>query len=113
MKAGAKWVSAIENRANFIEHFRGDVDMKVSGQTFQVLIDFMPIQFDLDDEVARAWVEIENNFKEGSIIEVYWIKPVAHWEKSQHTALLVLYIGIAEKANKTLKYSLTICSKLF
>ncbi|KAI0083049.1 hypothetical protein BDY19DRAFT_864541, partial [Irpex rosettiformis] len=109
---GAKWVSAIENRANFIHHYGGDPDMKISGQSFQILVDFTPVHFDPSDSAALEWVEINNNMKEGSILEARWIKPVAYREENQRTALLALYLKTAEEANRALKHGLTICGKL-
>ncbi|KAI0083361.1 hypothetical protein BDY19DRAFT_998651 [Irpex rosettiformis] len=112
MEKGAKWVSAIENRTNFIHHYGGEPDMKISGQSFQVLVDFTPVHLDPNDSAALEWVEINNNMKEGSILEARWIKPVAYREEKQRTALLVLYLKMVEEANRALKHRLTICGKL-
>ena len=105
----ANWLKSDEVLTSFLENVGSGASVK--NRTYQVIVQFVPVSFDPeDDEHIRAYEE-HNNIANGSIAKAEWIKPVKDRKTGQKVATLRVYHRDAESANTILKQGAYVFTK--
>ena len=84
---------------------------KIKNRTYQVILQFVPIQFKPEDSDHHRQLEDFNNLPTMLILKAEWIKPIKNRKATQKVATLRLYLNTATAANTILKGGASIFNK--
>jgi hypothetical protein len=105
----ANWLKGDEIRDSFLTNMGSGANIK--DRTYQVIVQFAPVQFDpKDDESLRQYEEF-NGLPQGSVMKAEWIKPVKDRRLDQTIATLRVFHKDAQSANKILSEGAHIFNK--
>ena len=105
----AKWLRAEANRKRILDNIGTGANIK--DHTYQVIVQFIPIQFDPQNEVSLRSVKEANCLRTNTIMKVEWIKPVKDRREGQKVATARLYLKDADTANAILSTNVYIRDK--
>ena len=105
----ARWIRDRKVMAAFLVKMGSTVDFKA--QTYEVVMDWVPISFDAEEPAAWKKVEQSNGLRESAIQEAAWIKPTHLRAMGQRTAIAVLRMASREDANQIIEGGLYIEGK--
>ncbi|KAF9035869.1 hypothetical protein BJ165DRAFT_1324271, partial [Panaeolus papilionaceus] len=97
---GALWIKT-KGKKTFLERMGGTAVMKE--KTVKVIVDFVPIEFNPEDEGAIRGLEEMNKLGKDSIASATYFKKSANRTNWQKTATLLVAMRSAEEANKLLE----------
>ena len=96
----AGWLCNDANRTKILENIGSGASIK--NRTYQVIVQFIPVQFEPQDDVALRQFEVSNDLQPNSTLKAEWIKPVEDWRENQRVAMARFYFKDAESANSIL-----------
>ena len=105
----AEWLCSDDNRSNVLANIGSGASIK--NRTYQVIVQFIPVQFKPEDKDALRQVEATNNLQTDSILKAEWIKPVKDRRENQRVATARFYFKDAKSANTTLSKDTYILGK--
>ena len=105
----AGWIRDRKVMVAFLAKMGSTVDFKA--QTYEVVMDWVPISFDAEEPAAWKRVEQSNGLRESAIQEAAWIKPTHLRATGQRTAIAVLRMASREDANQIIESGLFIEGK--
>ncbi|KAG2346984.1 hypothetical protein BDR05DRAFT_877294 [Suillus weaverae] len=71
----ATWINEPANHSSFLTHFGHDLVIK--DQTYQTLLENIPVTFDPNSPVCVAEIELKAGLKPNEITKARYIKPIA------------------------------------
>ncbi|KAF9780520.1 hypothetical protein BJ322DRAFT_973104, partial [Thelephora terrestris] len=96
----ADWLRHPNTRESFLTGLGSGANIK--DRTYQVIVQFVPIQFDPEIQENLRNYEIFNGLEENSVLKAEWIKPPGSRTATQKVATLRVYHRDVESANKIL-----------
>lgn len=105
----AGWLRDKRVMAAFLAKMGSTVDFK--GQTYEVVVDWVPVSFAVEDPLAWKSVERSNDLRESAIQEVNWIKPTHLRTDGQRTAIAIFRLATREDANQVIEHGLYVEGK--
>ena len=96
----ATWMCGEEIRASILENIGSGANIK--DRSYQVIVQFIPVHFDPDDDEMRRRFEEANDLQPGSILKAEWIKPIKDRRENQRVATARFYLKDAKSANAIL-----------
>ena len=105
----AGWLRDKAVMAAFLAKMGSTVDFKV--QTYEVVVDWVPVTFEADQPAAWKRVEQSNGLREFAIKEVAWIKPAHLRSENQRTAIAIFRLVSREDANQVIENGLYVEGK--
>ncbi|KAF9037469.1 hypothetical protein BJ165DRAFT_1332131, partial [Panaeolus papilionaceus] len=102
---GALWIKT-EGKATFLERMGGTAVMKE--KTIKIIVDFVPIDFNPEDEESVRDLEQYNRLERNSIANATYFKKSINRTSWQKTATLLVAMRSAEEANKLLEGGIAI-----
>ena len=93
----ADWLHAEANRKAFLDNIGTGANIK--DRTYQVIIQFVPVTFETEDNASIRLYESVNGLEENSVLKVEWIKPVQDRKPLQQVATARFYHKDAKSAN--------------
>ena len=105
----AVWLKDKRVMEEFLAKMGPAVDFKV--QTFEVVIDWVPVSFDAEEPAAWKRVEQSNGLRESAIRGAAWIKPTHLRTDGQQTAIAILRLATREDANQVIENGIFIEGK--
>lgn len=106
-KEAAGWLRTPDIEEGFTDRFAIGACFK--GRNYNVLLRWIPITFEPNDNVHRREVEEANGLPKGSIQKARWIKPVNRRRSGQTRAHAVMTLTTTDVANRIIKDGLDIC----
>ena len=97
----ARWLKDKQVMEEFLVKMGPVVDFKV--QTYEVVIDWVPVSFDAEEPAAWKRVEQSNGLRESVIRGAAWIKPTHLRTDGQQTAIAILRLATREDANQVIE----------
>lgn len=97
----ASWLRSDGVTDKFLESIGSGACIK--NRTYQVIVQFVPIQFNPEDEAQVREYEEHNNLPQNSILKAEWIKPIHERKANQKVATMRMLHRDAESANTILK----------
>ena len=85
------------------------VDFKM--QTYEVVVDYVPVSFDVDQLADWKRVEQASGLRDSAIKEVKWIKPTHLRSENQRTAIAIFRLTTHEDANQIIESGLYVEGK--
>jgi hypothetical protein len=108
-KDAAGWLKDKKTMTAFLSKMGSTVDFKML--TFEVVVDWVPVSFEAEQPTAWRRLEQTNGFRENSIQEAAWIKPVHLRAESQRTALVTFRFATREDANRMIEHGMFVEGK--
>ena len=105
----AKWLREETNRKKILDNIGTGASIK--DRTYQVIVQFIPIQFDPQNEESLRHVESSNGLKPKTIMKAEWVKPVKDRREGQKVATARIYLKDANTANTILSTNVYIRDK--
>jgi hypothetical protein len=105
----AGWLKDKRVMSAFLAKMGSMVDFK--GQTFEVVVDWIPVSFEAEQPAAWKRIEQANGLGENAIQEVVWIKPVRLRVEGQRTALAIFRLATREDANHIIEHGIFVEGK--
>ena len=96
----AEWLCNDTNRTKILENIGSGASIK--NRTYQVIVQFIPVQFELEDDEALRHFEAMNDLQPNSTLRAEWIKPVKDRREGQRVATVRFYFKDAKSANSVL-----------
>ncbi|KAF9789347.1 hypothetical protein BJ322DRAFT_1018027 [Thelephora terrestris] len=96
----ADWLRTPRVRESFLVGLGSGANIK--DRTYQVIVQFVPIQFDPEDQEHLRQYELYNGIEANSVLKAEWIKPIKARTSIQRVATMRVYHRDAESANKIL-----------
>ena len=96
----ADWLRDEANRSRILDNIGSGASIK--NRTYQVIVQFIPVQFNPENEESLRYVETSNNLRPNAILKAEWIKPVKDRREGQRVATARFYFGDAKTANAVL-----------
>ncbi|KIM45758.1 hypothetical protein M413DRAFT_7871 [Hebeloma cylindrosporum] len=94
---GANWLKQDEIMKGFENCLPGSV--KVKGNNYQVVVQFIPITLKNRLEELYAVIENENSLPKGTIVSAKWLRNPANWNMNQTKVHMVFTIKFKQEAN--------------
>ena len=69
----ADWLHKEANQKAFLNNVGSGANIK--DRTYQVIVQFIPIEFKPDDDASLRQYEVVNGLEKGSVLKAGWIKP--------------------------------------
>lgn len=107
--ASADWLRETTPRDSFLSNLGSGANIK--DRSYQVIVQFVPIQFNPEDTEQLRQYESFNGLAPHSILKAEWIKPIKDRKPTQKVATMRVYHRTAESANVILKEGASILSK--
>jgi hypothetical protein len=107
--AAAGWLKEKRVMSAFLAKMGSTMDFKV--QTYEVVMDWVPVTFEAEQATAWKRVEQANDLRESAIQEASWIKPTHQRSEGQRTAIVILRLATREDANQIIEKGLYIEGK--
>jgi hypothetical protein len=105
----AGWLRDKRVMTVFLAKMGSTVDFK--GQTYEVVVDWVPVSFEAGQAAAWKRVEQSNNLRESAIQEANWIKPTHLRTEGQQTAIAIFRFATQEDANHVIENGLYVEGK--
>lgn len=102
----ADWLRSPDGAKAFISKFGPNITLAT--KPFPVLVEYVPIRFDIDDPSALREIERKNALSADSIKSARWIKPIERRSPQQRRAHLTLEILKPSDTNLAIKEGLII-----
>lgn len=96
----AGWLRNEENRKSVLENIGSGASIK--DRSYQVIVQFIPVHFDTDDDEMYRRFEEANDLQPGSVLKAEWIKPIKDRRENQRVATARFYLKDAKSANSIL-----------
>ena len=96
----ARWLCEEENRAKVLENIGSGASIK--NRSYQVIVQFIPVHFDTDDDEMLKQFEEANDLQPRSVLKAEWIKPIKDRREGQRVATARMYLKDAKSANTIL-----------
>ena len=84
----AEWLQEVTNRTRFLDNLGSGASIK--DQTYQVIVQFIPVPFKPDDDDSLRTYESVNGLQPGSVLKE-WIKPIQDRREGQKVATARFY----------------------
>ena len=94
------WLHEETNRKAFLDNIGSGANIK--DRTYQVIVQFVPIEFNPDDDASIRKYEENNGLEVHSVLKAEWIKPVQDRKPLQWVATARFYHKDAKSANRVL-----------
>jgi hypothetical protein len=105
----AGWLRGKQVMSVFLAKMGSTVDFKM--QSYEVVMDWVPVSYDADSSAAWKRVEQSNNLRESAILESTWIKPAHLRSEGQRTAIAIFRLATREDANQIIENGLYVEGK--
>ena len=105
----AEWLKGDDIRGRFLTNIGSGANIK--NRTYQVIVQFVPIQFNPEDNQHLRDYESFNGLPTGSILKAEWIKPVSDRKRNQRVATMRVYHRDALSVNKILSEGASVLGK--
>jgi hypothetical protein len=105
----ADWLRTPRVRESFLVGLGSGANIK--DRTYQVIVQFVPIQFDPEDQEHLRQYELYNGIEANSVLKAEWIKPIKARTSIQRVATMRVYHRDAESANKILSEGASVFNK--
>ena len=105
----AEWLCNDANKTDVLNNIGSGATIK--NRTYQVIVQFIPVQFEPEDDDGLRQLEVLNDLQPNSILKAEWIKPVKDRKENQRVATARFYFKGAESANTTLSKGAYILGK--
>jgi hypothetical protein len=105
----AVWLKEASPRTSFLTNVGSGAN--INDRSYQVIAQFVPVQFDPTDPGQIQQFEAFNNLESQSILKAEWIKPIKDRKPLQRVATLRIFLRDAASANKILKAGAHIYNK--
>lgn len=105
----AGWLKDKRVMSGFLAKMGSTVDFKM--QTYEVVVDWVPVSFEVEQPAAWKSVERSNNLRESAIQEATWIKPIHLRSEGQRTAIAIFRMATREDANQIIEHGLYVEGK--
>jgi len=105
----AEWLKGEEVREGFLANVGSGANIK--NRTYQVIVQFVPIQFKPEDDQHLQDYENFNGLASNSVLKAEWIKPVNDRKRNQKVATMRVYHKDALSANKILSEGASVLGK--
>jgi hypothetical protein len=105
----ADWLREPENRDTFLTNLGSGASIK--DRSYQVIIQFAPVQFNPEDEEQLRQYEIFNGLDPHAILKAEWIKAPKDRKPDQRVTTLRFYHRDSNSANSILKEGASIMNK--
>ena len=105
----AEWLKGDDIREDFLTNVGSGANIK--NRTYQVIVQFVPIQFEPEDDRQLRDYENFNGLAPNSVLKAEWIKPVKDRKRNQRVATMRVYHRDAISANKILSEGASILGK--
>ena len=105
----AGWLKDKRVMSAFLAKMGSTVDYKM--HTYEVVVDWVPVSFEVDQPAAWKRVEQSNGLGESAIREVVWIKPTHLRSEGQRTAIAIFRLATREDANLVIENGLYVEGK--
>ena len=105
----ADWLREETPRDSFLANMGSGA--KIKDRTYQVILQFVLVQFKPDETDHLRQLEAFNDLPESSILKAEWIKPIKNRKATQKVATMRLYFKDANSANAILKGGASIFNK--
>ena len=105
----AEWLRGDDVREGFLTNVGSGANIK--DRTYQVIVQFVPVQFKPDDDAHLRDYESFNGLAPNSVLKAEWIKPVNDRRPNQRVATMRVYHKDALSANKILSEGASILGK--
>lgn len=110
-KGTADWLKQKDNLANFMARFRDANGAVVCARLFYVLVKFIPVNFNPNDNLSKNLIKMNNNLPTDAIVHARYIKAPERRSLNQKTAHIIMGFSTRELANQTIKAGLIIENK--
>lgn len=105
----ADWLHEETNRRAFLDNLGTGASIK--DRTYQVIVQFIPIEFNPDNDESLRQYEVANGLEKGSVLKAEWIKPARDRKPMQKVATARFYHRNANSANHILSKGAYILNK--
>lgn len=105
----AEWLKGDDTREGFLTNIGSGANIK--NRTYQVIVQFVPIQFNPEDDQHLRDYESFNGLVSDSVLKAEWIKPVNDRKRNQRVATMRVYHRDALSANKILSEGASVLGK--
>ncbi|THU95968.1 hypothetical protein K435DRAFT_610128, partial [Dendrothele bispora CBS 962.96] len=78
---------------------------------YEVVVEFVPVNVQIETEEERDDIAIANGMKEGSVVAAKWIKPIEQRHSKQVVAHAMFLFADRESANQAIREGVTINGK--
>jgi hypothetical protein len=102
----ANYLKNKKNKEKFIQALEPNASIKE--RTYSVIIQFVPLTFNIDSTEHLRDLETENNWSQNTITLARWIKPPAKRNPSQRVAHLLLILNDPKSANEGIRDGITL-----
>ena len=96
----ADWMCDEANHASILRNIGSGASIK--NRSYQVIVQFIPVRFDPDDDEMCRDFETTNDLQPNSILKTEWIKPVKDRRENQRVATARFYLKDAKSVNAIL-----------
>jgi hypothetical protein len=107
----ASWLRGPIGRTSLESQF--DTTVSFRKRTYPIVIEYLPIQMQIENESFLRNVENGNNLPMNSLATIRWIKPPLHRKNDQRKAFALLQVIEVETANNILHDGLCIDNERF
>ncbi|KAG1801154.1 uncharacterized protein BJ212DRAFT_1286792, partial [Suillus subaureus] len=97
----ASWLNMTEGKTVLISNL--DISVLFRHRTYPIVLEYLPIQLQIDDAGFPTQVEQENNLPPNTIASVRWIKPPTKCTAEQRKAFALMHITDIHVANNILQ----------
>ena len=108
-KEAAVWIGGPHNKATFLSRFMPDAAFK--SHMYSLVVQFVPLNFRLDDEGELHALEELNKLPPNAFLRARWIKPPYRRAVEQTCGHVLVVMTCPKDANAVLTDSLIICQK--
>ena len=105
----ADWLCDEANRKKILDNIGSGASIK--NRTYQVIVQFIPIQFNPENDDSLRHIESTNGLQPGTIMKAEWIKPIKDRREGQRVATARFYFKNAKTANTILSTNAYIYNK--
>ena len=105
----AEWLKGDDVRESFLTNVGSGANIK--NRTYQVIVQFVPIQFRPEDDQQLRDYENFNGLALNSVLKAEWIKPVKDRKRNQRVATMRVFHKDASSANKILSEGASVLGK--
>ena len=105
----AEWLCDDANRTSVLNNIGSGVSIK--NQTYQVIVQFIPVTFEADNNISLRNFETINGLEAGSMLKAEWIKPIKDRRENQRVATARFYFWDAKSADTILSRGAYISGK--
>ncbi|KAG2050493.1 hypothetical protein BDR06DRAFT_866485, partial [Suillus hirtellus] len=97
----ASWLNTMEGKTALVSNL--DISVSFRHRTYPIVLEYLPVQLQLDDAGFPTQVEQENNLPPDTIASIRWIKPPTKRSAEQRKAFALMHITDIHLANNILR----------